>query len=89
MEEKMKEMTQEEIDAIQEQIPEWKRNAVVLQEDEPEEEKAKGIFGRAKAAAGDRIRSTTAVQNMMQSEEYKQLKDLREDYKSFRADVKE
>ena len=48
-EEKQKEMTPEELDAYMESIPEWKRGALVVDEnqEEPEEEKP-GIFGRMK-----------------------------------------
>jgi len=46
-EELEKEMTQEEIDAMEESIPEWKRNALTVTDSEVQEEK-KGVFGRMK-----------------------------------------
>ena len=42
-------MTPEEIAEMEEQIPEWKRNAVVIMStDEEEEMQQRGVFGRMK-----------------------------------------
>lgn len=54
--EKMKDMTQEEIDAYMEKIPEWKRGALVVSNaEEKEEQETKGLFGRTKDRFKDRI----------------------------------
>lgn len=48
-EEKQKEMTPEELDAYMESIPEWKRGALVVDENQEEADEEKpGIFGRMK-----------------------------------------
>jgi len=47
------------------------------------------MFKRAKGAIGDRISNTQAAQNFYQSEEYKQLKEVRNEVKAFKSEVKE
>ena len=48
-EEKQKEMTPEELDAYMESIPEWKRGALVVDDNQEEADEEKpGIFGRMK-----------------------------------------
>ena len=48
-EEKQKEMTPEELDAYMESIPEWKRGALVVDENQEElDEEKPGLFGRMK-----------------------------------------
>jgi len=43
-----------------ESIPEWKRNALVVTDKPKEEEKKRGMFGRAKDAMGAKISETEA-----------------------------
>ena len=75
MEEKQKNMTPEEIAAMEESIPEWKRNALVIASDDEEEEekRERGIFGKMKAKVGERVGNTEAAQKFYQSEEYKKI----------------
>ena len=48
-EEKYKEMTPEELDAYMESIPEWKRGALVVDDNQEElDEEKPGLFGRMK-----------------------------------------
>ena len=55
-EEKQAEMTPEELAAMEDSIPEWKRNAlVVASDDEEDEEQGRGMFGRMKDNVADKI----------------------------------
>lgn len=89
-EEKQKEMTPEEIEAMEESIPEWKRNAlVVASDDEGDAAEKRGILGRIKASAADKINQTEAAQKFYESEEYKKLEEARKEVKEFKADLKD
>lgn len=76
MEEAQEKLTPEEIEELEKAIPEWKRNAVVLQGEEIKEEKP-GAFGKLK----DRIKSTDAAKNFKESEEYEKLREARADFR--------
>lgn len=70
----MKDMSQEEIDAYMESIPEWKRGALVVAQTQEEEEKeTRGMFGRAKDSLKERINETEAAKKFRESEEGKKL----------------
>lgn len=56
-EEKIKDMTEEELAAMEESIPEWKRTAMVVTESK-EEVKQKGIFGKMKDKVREKVYST-------------------------------
>ena len=89
-EDKQKDMTPEEIAAMEESIPEWKRNALVIASDDEEEEKQKrGIIGRMKGRIGDKLNETEAAQNFYGSEEYKKIENMRKEVKEFKADLKD
>ena len=89
-EEKQEEMTPEEIAAMEEHIPEWKRNALVVgNDDEEEQEKKRGYIGRMKAKVGAKINETEAAQNFYQSEEYKKIEDMRKEAKEFKEELRE
>ena len=66
------EENKEAIDNIQQQIPEWKRGAVVIS-DKPQEEEKKGLFKRMTGKITSKIAKTSAAQEFMESEEYKNL----------------
>ena len=94
MEEKMKNMTQEELDAYMETIPEWKRGALVIaQTEEEQKEQAKGVFRRAKDKLSTKINESGPVQRFKESDEYDKLSKLREEYKAefqeFKGNLKE
>ena len=55
------EMSQEEQDRMQSEIPEWKRQAVVLTDEKVEEEK-KGLLKKLKLGVADKINKTSAAQ---------------------------
>ena len=84
-------MTPEEIAAMEESIPEWKRSALVVQSDDEEEEQAKkrGVFGKIKGAVGEKINQTQAAQNFYESEEYAKIKKARLDYNEFKHEFRE
>ena len=65
--------TDEEIKAMQEEIPEWKRTSLVVDDREPEDSKKKGMFKRAFGSVSSKVGSTKFVQNIAQSEEYKKF----------------
>ena len=54
----MAKMTQEEIDAMEAEIPEWKKGALVLQDDEEEEKEAPSRFRQARDMIRQKIDST-------------------------------
>ena len=63
IEEKMASMTQEELDAYMEQIPEWKRGALMVAQTEEEQmEQQKGVYRRTKEKLGAKISETEAYQ---------------------------
>lgn len=87
----MKDMTQEEKDAYEDSIPEWKKGALVraAETEEEQEEARKGIFRRARDKVAKRVNDTEAVQNFKQSEDYEKVNKLRAEYQEFRGDLKE
>lgn len=83
-------MTPEEIAAMEETIPEWKRNALVIASDDEEEQEVKrGVFGRMKDNVSGKINQTEAAQNFYKSEEYKKVEEYRKEYKEFRSDLRD
>ena len=74
-EERLAAMTPEEIEEMEKSIPEWKRQALVLQGGAAEPEK-KGYMGALK----ERVASTDAAKRFMESEDYEKLKAMRENY---------
>ena len=89
-EEKQKEMTPEELDAYMESIPEWKRGALVVDENEEElDEEKPGIFGRMKNRVQSRIDETEMAKKFYESEDYQKLKEVRAEVKEFRAEMRE
>lgn len=87
--EKMAEMSPEELAAMEESIPEWKRNALVVGDNDEEDEVKPGMFKRMKTAAGDKISNTEAAQKFYESEEYKKIKEVRAEVNSFKADLRD
>ena len=77
-------MTPEEIEEMERNIPEWKRNALILQGDEEKEEKA-GILKGLK----NRINATEAAKSLKESEEYDKLQAARNDFRETVGKYKE
>jgi predicted fused transcriptional regulator/phosphomethylpyrimidine kinase len=55
MQAKAEEMTPEELQAYMDSIPEWKRGALVIVENDKEEEEVKGLMGRIRTKIGSKI----------------------------------
>ena len=81
-------MTEEQLAAMEESIPEWKRSALVATES-GEPVKKKGVFGRMKDSVKEKVKSTDQYKNFEQSEEYEKLQKLRKEVQEFKGDVKE
>ena len=89
-EDKQKDMTPEEIAEMEESIPEWKRNAVVIvSTDEEEEQAQRGVFGRMRSRVADSINETEAAQNFYKSEEYAKVEEYRKEYRDFKTEFRE
>jgi hypothetical protein len=82
------EENKEEIEKMQEQIPEWKRGAVTISDKPPEEEK-KGIFKRMTSKVTDKISKTKAAQEFMESEQYKNIQKMRSEMQEFKSNLKD
>ena len=77
-------MTPEEIEEMEKNIPEWKRNALATTGDAPKEEK-KGVLRSLK----DRVRSTDVGKKFVESEDYEKIKEMRGSYAEFRSKLSE
>jgi hypothetical protein len=82
--EKLKEMTPEEIEEMEKNTPEWKRGALVVTEANQGQEK-KGIFGSVK----EKVSKTDAAQKFFQSSEYEKLKEARGNFSEFKDKFRE
>ena len=76
-------MTPEEIEEMEASIPEWKRQALVIQDKRAQKEK--GMFGRMK----ERITTSDAAQRFYESEDYDKLKDMRSNYNQFKSNLQD
>jgi hypothetical protein len=74
----------EHIENLQEQIPEWKRGAITVTDQEAVEEKP-GLFKRISG----KLASTKAAQDFMETEQYKNLEKMRAEMREFRGNLKE
>jgi hypothetical protein len=82
--ERMEEMTPEEIEEMEKSIPEWKRSALVTTDEVVQEEK-KGMFSGIKS----KINETGAAKTFYDSDEYQKLKDVRGNYGEFKDKLKD
>lgn len=82
------ELTQEEIDRLEEAIPDWKKGAVTVTDGKVQEEK-QGLLKKLKKKVGKSIAGTEAAQQFYQSEEYKRLEKLRNEMQEFKHNLKE
>jgi len=69
-------MSPEEIEAMEASIPEWKKGALVVNEDEGVKDEKKGVFGSLKS----KINETDAAKKFYESDEGQKLKDARDNY---------
>jgi lipase chaperone LimK len=82
------EENQEFIDKLQEDIPEWKRGAIVTTDQEMSEEKP-GLLKRVKSTVKSKITSTKAAQEFMETEDYKKIEKMRAEMSEFKSNLKE
>ena len=73
---------------MQEQIPEWKRGALTVS-DQPSEEERKGLFGKLKHSVKEKINQTEGAKRFYESENYKKVKDIKDNYQEFRQKLSE
>lgn len=76
-------MTPEEIEEMEKSIPEWKRNALVVTEQQKQEKE--GLLGKMKG----KIYQTSAAKTFYESDEYQKLKEVRTNYSDFKEKLKE
>jgi len=76
----------DEAEAAEAAIPDWKKGAMTVTDNEPEEKKA-GLFKRAVSSASTKIGGTKFVKNLAQTEEFKEFKkqytEVKEDMTDF------
>ncbi len=70
-------------------IPEWKRGALVLVENDKEDEEVQGLFGKIKGKLGEKFKDSSVGKQFLESEEAKRLKKLRAEINEFKADLKD
>ena len=78
----------EHIENLQEQIPEWKRGAVVLS-DLPATEERPGILSRLSKGVKSKLSSTKAAQDFMETEQYKNIEKIRAEMQEFKSNLRE
>lgn len=82
------EENQEYIDKLQEEIPEWKRGAVITTDQQAQEEKS-GIFKRVTSNVKSKITSTKAAQEFLETEDYKKIEKMRAEMSEFKSNLKD
>jgi len=80
----MQKYSQEELEEMQDQIPEWKWTAMTVVTESPEEKK--GIVKKAIHKVGEKIKATSFMQKLSESEDYKKYK---KQYHEFVEEIKE
>ena len=78
-------MSPEELEEYENNIPQWKKGALVVSEDKKVDEGEKGMYGKIK----DKVANTSAAKKFYESDEFDKLKSYRSDYKEFKGNLKE
>lgn len=78
-------MTPEEIEELEQSIPEWKRQAIVLQGGGDAEPEKPGYFGSLK----EKVSQTGAAKKFMESEDFEKITAMRDNYRQFRSNLSE
>ncbi len=89
MEAKADSMTPEELQAYMDSIPEWKRGALVIVDNEKEAEEVKGLLGKIKGKVGESFNNSKFGKQFYESEEYEKLNKIRKEVKEFKADLQD
>ncbi len=85
---KNEELTAEQIEEMEKQIPEWKRGALTVSDVQVEEER-KGLIKKLKSSVKSKINQTDTAKQFYQSEEYKRLESIKNEYKEFKSNFVE
>ena len=83
--ERIEAMTPEELEEFENSIPDWKKNALVTQENEPQSNEKQRFRDKMK----EKVSQTQAAQNFYKSEEYEKLAEARKNYQDFKVNLKE
>ena len=85
--------SQDEIDKMQENIPDWKRTAVTVVDETEEKEQDSNYFIRLYRKVGQKVSDTEIAKKIVESEEYKEFKKKYREVKSeaseFKSDFKD
>lgn len=88
-----KQYTEEELDEMQEQIPEWKRTAVTTVDEDKVQGENSGLFKKFYKKVGTKISDTSIAKKIVESEEYKEFKkkyrDVKTEASTFKEDLKD
>ena len=83
------EMSMEDQERMQQEIPEWKRQSLVVTDQQAEEEEKQGLFKKLRKGVKERVSQTEAAQKFYQSEEYKKIEAIRSEMNQFKSNLKE
>ena len=80
--------TQEEIDQMQENIPDWKRTAVTVSDEAQRKEENSGLLIKLYRKVGQKVSDTEIAKKISESEEYKEFKKKYREIKTEASDFK-
>ena len=81
--------SEEEIEQMQESIPDWKRTAVTVMDEEATSTKEDGYLKRLFKKAGSKVSDTSIGKKVLESEEYKEFKKKYREVKLEASEFKE
>ena len=81
-------LSPEELEALEGQIPEWKKGALVMTDEKPIEE-TPSLFKRLKNKVVSKAADTKVVKNFKESEEYKRIEEVRKEMQEFKHNLKD
>lgn len=85
--------TEEELEEMQDQIPEWKRTAVTIADESKVEDKRSGLIKRLYKKVGSKVSDTSIAKQIMESEEFKEFKkkyrEVKHEAEEFKENLKE
>lgn len=85
--------TEEELEEMQESIPEWKRTAVTMVDEDEVEKKEAGYLRRLTRKVTSKISDTSIAKSISESEEYrefrKKYREVKQESEMFKEDLKE
>lgn len=86
----MEELTPEELEAYMETIPEWKRGALVVQDngDNVEEEEYQSVFKRARTKIASKVKNSSFAKDLYEKEG-ERIEAVRKEYRDFKDSARE